>query len=159
MLKRWEDEASYGDFILSHLMSCGSIKIQREELFKFVQERRNNSRQYFNNTLNRFKAKGFIAMNRDDITFNKKDLRRYSIFRNMSVKPTGEIKILVLFDIPEPKRKIRNWLRLQLKLWNFKMIQQSAWFGDGPLPKEFLDHLKLLDIKECIKVFKIQNNK
>lgn len=159
MYKNWQDEASLGDFIISHLLSCKSIKIQRQVLFKLVQKKRNKNRAYFNNTLNRLKSNGVVSLDRENVVFNKKVLNSHFQYRNMSIKPTGETKVLVLFDIPETKRKIRNWLRLQLKLWNFQMIQQSAWLGDGPLPKEFLDHLKLLDIKECIKVFKIQNNK
>lgn len=159
MYKNWQDEASLGDFIISHLLSYKSIKIQRQVLFKLVQKKRNKNRAYFNNTLNRLKSNGVVSLDRENVVFNKKVLNSHFLYRNMSIKPTGETKVLVLFDIPEKKRKIRNWLRLQLKLWNFQMIQQSAWLGDGPLPKEFLDHLKLLDIKECIKVFKIQNNK
>ncbi len=155
----WENEASFTDLLISHLLSSKSIKIQRQVLFELVQKKRNKDRKYFNSYLSRLKNNDLISLNGENIIFNKKDLQKHFMFRNMSTRPTGKIKILVLFDIPEPKRKIRNWLRLQLKLWNFKMIQQSAWLGDGPLPKEFLDHLKLLDIKECIKVLKIQNNK
>jgi len=66
---------------------------------------------------------------------------------------------MVLFDIPERKRKIRNWLRLQLKLWDFEMLQQSVWLGKGPLPKEFNMRLRFLDISECVKTFKIQSVK
>jgi hypothetical protein len=159
MQKSWEDESSFSDFIISHLLSCSSIRIQRRVLFELVQKKRNKNRKYFNSNLSRLKDNGLISISGDIISFNKKDLRSHFAFRNMSVKPTGEIQILVLFDISEKKRKIRNWLRSQLKLWNFKMVQQSAWLGDGPLPKEFSERLKLLEVKDCVKVFKIQNNK
>ena len=66
---------------------------------------------------------------------------------------------MVLFDIPEKKRKTRNWVRSQLKLWNFEMLQQSVWLGKGPLPKEFVSRLDLLGIGKCVKMFKIQNIK
>lgn len=159
MSTNWESEASFGDFLISHLLSCRSTKIRRRVLFELVQKKRNKNNHYFNSNLSRLKNSGIINLDKENVTFSKKTLQYYFKFRNMSVKPTGEIKVLVLFDIPETKRKIRNWLRLQLKLWNFQMIQQSAWLGDGPLPKEFTERLKLLDIKECVRVFKIQNNK
>ena len=60
---------------------------------------------------------------------------------------------MVMFDIPEEKRKIRDWLRKQLKLWGFIMIQQSVWFGKGKLTDNFKNHLELLGIKKNIKIF------
>ncbi len=116
MSNSWENEASFTDFIISHLLSCKSIKIQRQILFELVQKKRNRNRQSFNNTLNRLKASGVIALDKDNITFNKISLQSHHVFRNMKIRPTGDIKVLVLFDIPETQRKVRNWLRLQLKL-------------------------------------------
>lgn len=37
------------------------------------------------------------------------------------------------------------------------MLQQSLWIGPGPLPEEFIKRLKDLKIKDCIKIFKINN--
>jgi len=73
--------------------------------------------------------------------------------------PLGDVKVMVLFDIPEKKRKIRNWLRTQLKMWDFEMIQQSVWLGRGPLPKEFSARLHDLGVGECVKVFPIRKIK
>ncbi len=160
MKKHWENEITFSDFIISHLLSCKSIRIQRRVLYDLVQKKRRTNRQIVINNLCSLKNKGIINFDsQKDIVINKKELQLYVRFKNMKVRPTGETQVLVLFDIPEKKRKIRNWVRLQLKLWNFKMIQQSAWLGDGPLPKEFINHLNLLDVKECVKVFKIQARK
>jgi len=159
MYKHWTNEASFSDFIISHLLSCRSTKIQRQVLYELVQKRRHKNHQVFLNNLYRLNKKGIINFtNKTDIVINKKAINLYFLFRNIQSKPTGETKVLVLFDIPEKKRKIRNWLRLQLKLWDFSMIQQSAWVGPGPLPGEFLDHLKLLSIKTVLRYLKFQNN-
>jgi CRISPR/Cas system-associated endoribonuclease Cas2 len=61
----------------------------------------------------------------------------------------------VLFDIPEKRRKIRNWLRDQLKEWDFELVQKSVWIGKGPLPKEFNERLGFFGVKEGIKVYPI----
>ncbi|MCC6323165.1 hypothetical protein IT400_00030 [Candidatus Nomurabacteria bacterium] len=148
-------EASFSDLIISHLLSCRSIKIQRQVLYELVQKKKKKNRQVFLNNLHRLNKKGIIGFKDNNILINRKEVNKYFLFRNIKTKPTGDTQILVLFDIPEKQRKIRNWLRLQLKLWDFKMIQQSAWVGDGPLPKEFVDHIKLLNIKNCVKVFKL----
>jgi len=160
MQKHWGNEASFGDFIISHLLSCRSSKIQKKILYELVQKRRMLSKQVFNNNLYRFRKKGILDFDfNKDIIINKNTLKSYTIFDKIKEKPTGDTKVMVLFDIPEKKRKTRNWLRSQLKLWDFEMLQQSVWLGKGPLPKEFTARLCLLDISECVKIFKIQSVK
>jgi len=64
-----------------------------------------------------------------------------------------------MFDIPEKERGARDWLRNQIKLWDFKMIQKSVWLGTGPVPKEFMERIKFLGLEKNIKIFNIQNKK
>ena len=118
------------------------------------------NKQSFNNNLYRLKKKGVLGFgSKKDIVINKEILKSHTLFTKIIAKPVGDTKVMVLFDIPEKKRKVRNWLRLQLKLWDFEMLQQSVWLGKGPLPKEFTDRLRLLDIYEGVKILKIQNVK
>ncbi len=63
---------------------------------------------------------------------------------------------IVSFDIPGPKRDSRDWLRTQLKIFNYKMLQQSLWLGPGPLPREFLNRLNELEIRKNIKIFNVK---
>lgn len=160
MYKHWQDEASLGDFIISHLLSCSSSTIQKKILYELVQKRRALSKQSFNKNLYRLQKRGMLDFDlRRNIIINKNKLKSHHLFSKIKAKPVGDTKVLVLFDIPEKKRKTRNWLRLQLKLWDFEMLQQSVWLGRGPLPKEFTDRLNSLDISKCVKIFKIQNIK
>ena len=160
MKQYWEDEASFSDFIISHLLSCRSSRIQKKILYKLIQEKRMLNKQVFNNNLYRLKKKGILNFDSEkNILINKNNLRRYTLFSKITEKPVGDTKIMILFDIPETKRKTRNWLRLHLKLWNFKMIQQSVWSGQGPLPKKFTERLQLFGISKCVKILKVQNIK
>lgn len=160
MQRNWEDEASFGDFIISHLLSCRSIRIQKKILYELVQKRRKLSKQIFNKNLYRLQKRGVLDFDSSkNIVINKNTLKLHTLFRKIEASPTGDTKVMVLFDIPETKRKTRSWLRLQLKLWDFEMLQQSVWLGKGPLPKEFLDRLRLLDIYEGVKIFKIKSVK
>jgi DNA-binding transcriptional regulator PaaX len=63
--------------------------------------------------------------------------------------------LIVMFDVPEPKKAEREWLRWHLKKFNFIMIQKSVWVGPSPLPKEFLDYIKKIGLRESIKTFKL----
>ncbi|MFH1201137.1 MAG: hypothetical protein V1484_02320 [bacterium] len=63
--------------------------------------------------------------------------------------------LIVMFDIPETKKAEREWLRWHLKKFNYLMIQKSVWVGPSPLPKEFLDYVKCINIKDGLKTFKL----
>jgi len=157
MQAEWEKEASWGDLFISILFSCHSIKIQRRILYELVKEKRKLSIKSFNTNLYRLKKKNLLTADSDgNIIIDKNNLKSYTIFSRIKDKPTGETRIIILFDIPEKRRKNRNWLREQLKIWDFKMIQKSFWIGKGVPPKEFTDRLRLLGIDKCIKIFKIQ---
>mgnify|MGYP001609220940 FL=1 len=63
--------------------------------------------------------------------------------------------LIVMFDIPETKKAEREWLRWHLKKFDYAMIQRSVWVGPSPLPKEFIEYLKKIDIKDSLKIFKL----
>lgn len=63
--------------------------------------------------------------------------------------------LIVMFDIPENKKAEREWLRWHLKKFNYSMIQKSVWVGPSPLPKEFLDYIKVIKIEEGFQTFKL----
>lgn len=63
--------------------------------------------------------------------------------------------LLIMFDIPETKKAEREWLRWHLKKFNYVMVQKSAWRGPAPLPKEFLDYLDKIKLRENIKILRI----
>ena len=63
--------------------------------------------------------------------------------------------LIVMFDVPEPKKAEREWLRWHLKKFNYLMIQKSVWVGPSPLPKEFLDYAGRIGLKDSLKTFKL----
>lgn len=63
--------------------------------------------------------------------------------------------LMIMFDIPETKKAEREWLRWHLKKFNYSMIQKSVWVGPSPLPKEFLDYIQFIKIKDGFKTFKL----
>ena len=63
--------------------------------------------------------------------------------------------LIVMFDIPEPKKAEREWLRWHLKKFNYIMIQKSVWVGPSPLPKEFMDYMRKIKLESFIKTFRL----
>jgi DNA-binding transcriptional regulator PaaX len=63
--------------------------------------------------------------------------------------------LLLIYDIPEGRKKERDWFRRQLRNFDFTMIQKSVWFGPSPLPIDFLAYLKRIGLQKEFKTFKL----
>ena len=116
----------------------------------------------FNQQIYRLRKNGIIRTEKGIVCINKEKLVRFSAQKNSIIKSNlvnKTQKILISFDIPESKRKTRDWLRNQIKFWDFEMIHKSLWLGYGPLPQEFNDRLKHLGINGNVRVFKLVKGK
>jgi|SRR3989338_2846000 len=63
--------------------------------------------------------------------------------------------LILMYDVVEAKKKERDWFRRQLKNFDYIMIQRSVWVGPSPLPKEFLDYVKEIGLKDHLKTYKL----
>lgn len=59
---------------------------------------------------------------------------------------------IVIFDIPENKRKLRKILRSKLREWAFKPWQKSVWIGKANVAVELRDFINEIGISEWVKV-------
>ncbi len=154
-----EFETTIPDILIAMLFSGKSIKnfksiIRERKLERYktgsvrVALSRLSKNGYIHNTKNGWQISASGVKYIDTI---KKFSYIQSPFKNEAVFST-----IVSFDIPGPERKVRDWLRNQLKKFNYKMLQQSLWIGPGPLPTKFLERLEILKIRKCIKIFKIK---
>ena len=148
------------DILISFLLSARSTKIYRKILWSRMRARQKNLNfQIFNQHLYRLRKKGIIESRGDQILLCKENLLNFSLKKNSVMKnifPKKTDKILISFDIPETKRKTRDWLRNQIKYWDFEMIHKSLWLGYGPFPEEFNNRLSQLNIRENIRVFRLK---
>ncbi len=117
------------------------------------------SKKQISNSLHRLKNRGLVTYNDGawEITETGRiyytTYTRYRYFDSPFTKKSKK-DMLVIFDIPETDRSKRDWLRYQLKKFHYEQIQRSVWYGPSPLPKEFLDYLKELGIRDYLKIFK-----
>jgi DNA-binding transcriptional regulator PaaX len=158
-MRHYGDESNFSDMIIGFLFSARSLRSYRKIMYERVNERRKISQISFAQKLHYLKSRNLIQYDRENIYLSNKGKLFYNEkvkFKNTFHKPKKEYEIILIFDIPESKRKVRNWLRNQLKDWNFTMIQMSVWKGDGPVSQDFLDYISLLGIKRCVKIFKVQ---
>ena len=124
----------------------------------------NYSKKQISNTLSDLKRRGIVEYH-DDFTWSvtEKGKTLYKekggrmVFRYFSLKEEDEKEkeeLIIIFDIPEKERRKRDWLRSQLKLFDFEQIQKSVWLGPDRLPKEFFAYLEELGIRGNIKIFR-----
>ena len=59
---------------------------------------------------------------------------------------------IVIFDIPEEKRIIRNLFRRNLKKWGFKHLQKSVWISKRNIFDKLNSYIKDLGIEEWVVV-------
>lgn len=158
MVDYWEYH-TLTDTIIASLTSARSTR----EFHRILRERGKTryKRASVDGTLSRLKSKNYISKTNGEwrlTTLGKKfkEKERLFDFLPSPFKESDARTSIVSFDIPMNEATKRNWLRGQLKFFGYTMLQQSLWLGPGPLPKEFIERLKKLNIKEKIKVFTIQ---
>lgn len=68
-----------------------------------------------------------------------------------SVKWDGCWRI-VIFDIPERQRVVRDLFRRNLKNWGFKQVQKSVWASKQPIYQEVVAEIKRLKIAPWVEI-------
>lgn len=98
---------------------------------------------------------GLPEMNKKKVI--KKDLSKRTYLRSFTSYSSKEApkNLILMYDVPDLKKKERDWLRRQLKNFGFIMIQKSVWVGPSPLPNEFLVYLKGINLQKDFKTFKL----
>ena len=88
----------------------------------------------------------------------KTEGRKKAFYNTVFISPfkkDAPKNLIVMYDIPHNLKKERDWFRRQLVKFEYVMIQKSVWVGPSPLPKDFLDYLKEIKIKDNFKTFKL----
>ncbi len=95
-----------------------------------------------------------ISKNSKKKTSNRKRDFYYVSFLS-KFKEDAPKNLIVMYDIPHNLKKERDWFRRQLINFGYAMIQKSVWVGPSPLPKDFMDYLKVIKIDKDFKTFKL----
>lgn len=87
-----------------------------------------------------------ILLSKGKIVYTRTKVLRTSLLPNDKI-------CLVVFDIPESKRRLRELLRIFLDECGFIPLQKSVWMSQFDAKKELSEFFKLLSLSEYIKVF------
>jgi phenylacetic acid degradation operon negative regulatory protein len=64
---------------------------------------------------------------------------------------------IVIYSVPEPKRKARDRLRLELNWMGYGTLSEATWISPYDLTKEVEELAERLKIKDCVQVFQAKN--
>jgi phenylacetic acid degradation operon negative regulatory protein len=80
-----------------------------------------------------------------------------SKFKNIKRKtrPDGKWQ-MIIFDIPERKRHLRDLLRIKLYFLEYKMFQQSVWISPYDTYKETEKFLRENSLDQYVRLFLIE---
>lgn len=154
---------------LRRFLRYGEIPHSKE---KIKSNQDSEDRQKFYNLLYQLRKQGFLKKNAADSkkTFFQitpkglKHLKLLKIEKNFRwLKPKFKARKdyfkVVAFDIPEAKKRERDWLRHSLVNFNFSMLQKSVWIGDSQLPEIFFHSLRELDLLSYVHIFAVDKDK
>ncbi len=101
----------------------------------------------------RLRKLGFVEKRESKYFLTKagRKLMQYVLSREKAIRKKWDGKYrVVIFDIPEKKRRVRDWLRSELYLLNYKKLQKSVFVGKHPLPSDLIEEIKSAKIGNCV---------
>lgn len=114
--------------------------------------------------LKRLREQGLIEEDKigNDVIFKLTDQGRDLTF-GLNLEPDdwdGRWRI-VIWDIPEQKRLVRDLFRRNLKKWGFKQVQKSVWATKKDMYRKLIGYIQELGLGKWVTVIetdKVSNN-
>jgi len=118
-------------------------------------------KKLFSATLTRLRQKGYVVLERKGNRFlwkaskTGKNLFNFNCPENMLLPEDGVCRLFV-FDIPESMRHYRDWIRSELVLSGYVLLQKSVWLGKRPLNEKFLQELANGNLFQHVHFFEVK---
>lgn len=116
-------------------------------------------KRIFSATLTRLKAKGYLTkegVNNHLVWKISEDGKNFLKYSKNDLPDEDGVLRLFIFDIPEDLKRHRDWIRVELILSGYRLLQKSVWLGKRPLAKEFLQELLDRNLFRFIHFFEVK---
>ncbi|OGE19333.1 CRISPR-associated endonuclease Cas2 [Candidatus Daviesbacteria bacterium RIFCSPLOWO2_02_FULL_41_8] len=122
----------------------------------YVNGEPNLDRYQLYHIVHRLKEKGWIETSRNEgrilVKLTGKGRNQLAIEKALIQKKWDGNFRIVIFDIPEKHRKVRNVFRHRLKEWGFRAWQKSVWASQKDLAEHLRNFIKELGIEDWVLV-------
>lgn len=138
--------AGFSQDILMHLKQNGPLMLH--QLYEEFQHRANKKKIY--DTMFRLSTQGVVTLDKDryDVSSDA------NILMHTIAKERDGVWKMVIFDIPEKQRQVRNVLRAKLISLGFKKWQNSIWISPYTMATEIEQELNELATQYFIRLIK-----
>ena len=116
------------------------LKEQRKRLFELKRRKWIETKTIGNRIVARLTEQGWRQVLRDRI--------------QRETRKCKDGVCIIIFDIPEKERFVRNLLRSYLKEWGFKKLQHSVWMTDKDILEPMMLLLQRRNLDQWIRVIK-----
>ena len=142
------------DVSLEILMTLSKSGPRKVELFYQQFKGRHQNKSVYN-TIYRLVHQGLVEPTKldNEIAISLTDTGELAVSTNFPEKD-GTWK-LIIYDIPESKRKVRNVLRAKLEQMGFKKWQSSIWISPYKLDDRIEKELKELGQKFFVRLIRV----
>ncbi len=137
----------------------GISSSQIKEIFKVSLDK---SERKVSQTIKDLKRVGAIKENKRKLKITGNGLKRLPrVKESLSYRLPYWLSgwTMLIFDIPEKQKNLRDQLRYRLKKYRFGMIQSSIWIAPRALPKDIIEFVKKEKLTERVKTFGFSVNK
>ncbi len=112
-------------------------------------------------TLQRMRTRGLVELDTDLLLVKLTDKgKAQAVLIKILQDETWDGKWrVVIFDIPEEKRQVRNLLRSRLKIWQFIPWQKSVWATKKNITMPFKEFIKDLGIESWVLILETENGR
>ena len=110
--------------------------------------------------LKRLRERGLVIEDKidaDKVIFKLTELGQDALGFEFNEKDWDGKWRVVIFDIPEQKRRVRDLFRRKLKHWGFKNWQQSVWVTKRDITDKLRNSIKELGIEKWVAVLESDN--
>ena len=153
-LKDFSEDLTY-DFLENLPNSYPEFRILK--MMFGIDKKRKFNKSTIRINLSRLIAQGLVAEDENQkffLTAQGEEIvayikNRYSVLN----KPWDKKIRIVIFDIPEYRRRARVWLRKELLLLKFKPLQKSVYIGKYPIPDELYQDIIKNEIFKDVHIF------
>lgn len=158
--------------LVTFLLANADGKFWNEDRLKLKKIRENKyydllEAKRLRKTISRLKSQGAVSIEKDcGLILTKKG--KYQLEKLSRSRVVGLVKndckkeklesgkfCVVIFDIKERDRNLRNWLRNVLKNLDYCILQQSVMIGKTKLPQELIYEFKKQKIFHCMHIFTV----
>lgn len=130
----------------------------RINVYAFIKEfYRNDSYRKIYTHIYQLEKRGYLEKYKHkDLEFIRISSKGESAIETYKRERDGKWK-MIIFDIPESKRQVRDYLRTKLKQLGFKRWQNSIWITPYRLPDDVVDELKELSKHHFVRLITVES--